>query len=404
MTMLNIVIVGAGVFGATAAVELRRRGHRVQLLDPGPLPHPLAASTDISKAIRTDYGSDDDYTQMVMDSLPIWRQWNKDFRTTLYYEPGVMFLIQAPLESRPFEQASYKRAVEHGLNPVRLNPDLIRERFPAWNAERYIDGYYNPVGGFVLSGQVVTTLLKYGQSLGVELHEGQTFERFIENGSRIRGIVTRDGSHFEANLVLVAAGQWMPHILPWTKPFFRSNGMPVWWLQPPDPELFAPPRLVGFGADMTVTGYYGFPLHPEQRVVKIANHGVGREMHPESPERAVTAVETERLREFLKYTFPALADAPITHTRVCLYCDTWDGHFWIDHDPERDGLVLATGGSGHGLKFAPLFGPLIADVVERKPNRYAAKFRWRPEVRGARNEEEARYKASSPSSLLSPSG
>ncbi len=115
-------------------------------------------------------------------------------------------------------------------------------------------------------------------------------------------------------------------------------------------------------------------------------------MHPDSPERLVTDEETARLRAFLAGSLPALADAPIVNTRVCLYCDTWDGHFWIAHDPERPGLALATGGSGHGLKFAPVLGPLIADVVERKPNPYAAKFRWRPEVRG-KNEEEARHKA-----------
>ncbi len=392
MTTQSILIVGAGIFGVTTAIELRKRGHSVKLIDPGPLPHPLAASTDISKAIRMDYGSDDDYTQLVIDAFPIWRQWNKDFGTPLYHEPGVSFILQAPLEERPFELASYQRAVQHGLNPVRLNPQLLRERFPAWNTERYIDGYYNPIGGYAQSGKVVSTLAAYAQSLGVELHEGQTFDHFIEKGSKVGGVVTREWNTFEADLVIVAAGQWTPHIMPWAQPFFRSNGMPVWWLKPDDLELFAPPKFVGFGADITVTGYYGFPLHPEQQIVKIANHGKGREMHPESPERVVLPEETDRLREFLSYTFPALANAPITYTRVCLYCDTWDGHFWIDHDPEREGLVLATGGSGHGLKFAPMLGPIIADIAERKPNPYAHKFRWRPEVREVRNEEESRYK------------
>ena len=58
MTMLNIVIVGAGVFGATAAVELRRRGHRVQLLDPGPLPHPPPAPPHITQPTPHEYLSD----------------------------------------------------------------------------------------------------------------------------------------------------------------------------------------------------------------------------------------------------------------------------------------------------------------------------------------------------------
>jgi sarcosine oxidase / L-pipecolate oxidase len=70
-----------------------------------------------------------------------------------------------------------------------------------------------------------------------------------------------------------------------------------------------------------------------------------------------------------------------------VYCDSWDGHFWIAPDPARQGLVLATGGSGHAYKFAPLLGDLIADAVG---GRVQPRFRWRPEIRPPRTEEAAR--------------
>jgi len=99
------------------------------------------------------------------------------------------------------------------------------------------------------------------------------------------------------------------------------------------------------------------------------------------------------LREFLASTFPSLADAPIVYTRVCMYCDTHDGHFWIARDPERQGLVVAAGDSGHGFKFAPMLGEIIADAVEAKDNRLLEKFRWRPEVRAGSGADAARSKA-----------
>jgi glycine/D-amino acid oxidase-like deaminating enzyme len=86
-----------------------------------------------------------------------------------------------------------------------------------------------------------------------------------------------------------------------------------------------------------------------------------------------------------------LADAPIVYTRVCLYCDTNDGHFWIATDPDRAGLVIAAGDSGHGFKFAPVLGEIIADAVEGKPNPLLHKFRWRPEVRAGEQREAARF-------------
>jgi glycine/D-amino acid oxidase-like deaminating enzyme len=164
----------------------------------------------------------------------------------------------------------------------------------------------------------------------------------------------------------------------------------VFHLKPREPELFLAERFPFFGADISTTGYYGFPLN--QGVVKIASHGIGREMSPDSPERAVTSEEEMQLREFLSSTIPALADAPIVHTRICLYCDTHDGDFWIAPDPDRPGLIIAAGDSGHGFKFAPVLGEIIADAAEGKSNPLLEKFRWRPEVRPGITKEAARFR------------
>ena len=60
-----------------------------------------------------------------------------------------------------------------------------------------------------------------------------------------------------------------------------------------------------------------------------------------------------------------------------MYCDTFDGDFLIDQDPNREGLIVAGGGSGHGFKFAPVIGGVVADVVEGRDNRWAKRFKWR---------------------------
>jgi glycine/D-amino acid oxidase-like deaminating enzyme len=114
-------------------------------------------------------------------------------------------------------------------------------------------------------------------------------------------------------------------------------------------------------------------------------------MSPESPQRAVTSGEEENLREFLSWAFPELADAPIVYTRVCMYCETHDGDFWIASDPEREGLVIAAGDCGHGFKFAPVLGEIIADAVEGKPNPILEKFCWRPEIPVGASTDVARF-------------
>ena len=161
--------------------------------------------------------------------------------------------------------------------------------------------------------------------------------------------------------------------------------------RPADPDAFRADRFPVFCADIQNTGWYGFPLL--DGAVKVACHGGGRAMHPESPERQVTAEETGQLRSFLAETFPGLANAPIVQTRICLYCDSRDGHFWIARDPGRPRVVIASGDSGHAFKFAPVLGALVADVVEGRSHPLEQRFRWRPGLRPARSEEAARFKA-----------
>jgi glycine/D-amino acid oxidase-like deaminating enzyme len=194
-----------------------------------------------------------------------------------------------------------------------------------------------------------------------------------------------------ADRVVVAAGAWTGHLLPWLAPSLLSVGQPVFHLAPADPAPYQAVRFPVFGADIARTGYYGFPATADGRV-KIANHGKGRAVHPGSEaERVVTPDDEAALRAFLRETLPGLAGAPIVYTRVCVYCDTRDGHFWIAPDPDREGLVVAAGGSGHAFKFAPVIGDVIADAVEGAESPLLARFRWRPEVEPPRSEEAARH-------------
>ncbi len=385
------IVVGAGINGVVAAIELRKRGHQVVLVDPGPLPHSLAASTDISKAVRAAYGADEDYTALAEQSREIWRQWNVEFGVKLYHEIGFLFMRQRSMQPGDFEYESFKVLERRGHRIERISSKQLLERFPAWNGERYPDGFLDLEAGYAESGRVVATLIRRANSLGVEFHQTTKFRDLDETGGRVKGILLENGEKIAADTVVMAVGAWTPYALPFTRNFFRASGQPVFHLKPEKPDLFTPERFPIFGADISTTGYYGFPLNRDG-VVKIANHGCGREMSPDSPERAVTKEEENKMRQFLSDSFPGLADAPIVFTRICLYCDTHDGNFWIAPDPERPELIIAAGDCGHGFKFAPVLGEIIADAVEGKSNPLLEKFRWRPEVKAGETKEAARFR------------
>lgn len=375
-------VVGGGVFGLTAALELHARGHDVLLFDPGPLPHPRAASTDISKVIRMEYGADEVYMALMEEARHGWLAWNDQWIADgvgpLYHETGVLMVCRDSMSEGGFEHESWRMLLGRGHAPERLEGRAITERFPAWSTGLYVDGFFHAKGGYAESGRIVEALARKAATAGVKLHPDEEVVSLVEHGGHVVGLRTSAGRRVEADEVVVAAGAWTAKLLPGLSASIRSTGHPVFHLRPAQPQLFEPRRFPVFTADVARTGYYGFPLNRDG-VVKIANHGLGTSIDPDAP-RSIAEQDETSLRDFLAVTFPALVDAPIVYTRLCLYADTQDEDFWIAPDPERPGLTVASGGSGHGFKFAPVLGAIIADAVERRDNPWLSKFRWRPEV------------------------
>lgn len=382
----SIVIVGAGVFGLTAAWELSVRGWQVAIIDPGPLPRPAAASTDISKVVRADYGGDELYTAMAETALTGWDLWNARWGETLYHQDGFLLLSADALQRGRFEYESLALLERRGHRLERLRADVRATRFPAWSLEQYPDGYFNPRAGWVESAKVVGRLVVEARAAGVRLLERTECDRLLEQDARIVGVKTIDGRELRADFVLVAAGAWTPALLPHLGDVMWATGQPVVHFCVENPAAWQAPRFPVWAADISRSGWYGFPAL-DDGTLKMANHGVGRRVHADDP-RSVLPAEEARFRAFVREHLPALAGAPIVATRECLYCDTFDGDFWIAPDPARAGLIVAAGDSGHAFKFAPVLGGLIADVIEEKPNAWARRFRWR--TKGPDAKEAAR--------------
>src|ERR1700724_3284297 len=123
--MAKIIVVGAGINGVTTAIELRKRGHVVTLVDPGPVPHPLAASTDISKAVRAAYGPDEDYTVLAERSSELLRKWNGELAGNFYHEVGFLFLRQQSMRPGDFEYDSLKILERRGHSVERIGPEQL---------------------------------------------------------------------------------------------------------------------------------------------------------------------------------------------------------------------------------------------------------------------------------------
>ena len=377
----SIVVAGAGVFGLSGALELRKRGHTVTVVDPGPVPHPLAASNDVSRMVRMDYADDKLYSELAAEAIAEWHVWNERNGTELYHEDGFLVLTSEPLEGKTVERQSYDLLTAAGWPLERLGSETVAERFPQWNADHYIDGYFNPRGGWAAAGATVEFMAKEAKAAGIEVRGGfQVHSIVVESGWAV-GLRSTDGCEVRGDAVVIAAGVWTPRLIPELAEMMSPVAQTLVYLRPTVPDRFRPPQFPPWGADIPRTGWYGFPTNSEG-VVKLANHGPGRLVD------ADPAV-VEYSRRFLSNSVPELANAPLAGSRACFYNDTWDGDFYITRHPEIEGLVVSTGGSGHAFKFTPALGGVTADVVEGKPSRYADRFAWR--LRGEATKEATRY-------------
>jgi glycine/D-amino acid oxidase-like deaminating enzyme len=322
-----------------------------------------------------DYGTEDFYMDLMEAAFSGWRNWNSRWERPLYHQTGILFLASHLLGPGDFEYESMIRLKQRGVPVETVDHQAIQQQFPAWNASYYINGYYNPQAGWAESGEVVARLVGEARKAGINLYEGHPITGLLESGRKVNGVISGNGSRFTADAVIVAAGSWTPGLLPFLAPVMWPVGQPVFHFSTEDLPAYQPPVFPVWGADIHTAGWYGFPA-TANGIVKVANHGPGWRVDPrdqaEVPDHAEAA-----FRAFLRQSLPGLAGAPLARTRLCFYCDTFDGDFWIDHDPEREGLMVCAGGSGHAFKFAPVLGPLIADVFEGKSNRFAKRFAWR---------------------------
>ncbi len=389
----DILIIGAGIFGLAAAIELRKRAFKVALINPDRIPHPRAASTDISKIVRMEYGSDLQYFEMAAEAIRGWRHWNVLLGEKVFHEIGFLLLMQHPIThaNQLFEKNNQHLLEEKGFPYEVFDAAMIKSLFPAINPAFFPHALFSKSAGFVKSAKAIQALAFHAQQLGVKIYEGQCGEDLLIEKNKVVGIRTLECESFYAEHTLVAAGAHSSTLIPGLKNVLKPTGHPVFHLAPKEKSIFEHPRLPVFSADLSNTGWYGFPYDSKAAVVKVAQHSNGIPVDPERDDRRVGDNQVKDMRAFFGQAFPALHKAPLVYTRICLYTDTPDGHFWIDRFPTVEGLSVASGGSGHAMKMGPVLGPIIADMIEEKSNPWLDRFRRRTFDGGVSPQEEARF-------------
>ncbi|HQR21052.1 MAG TPA: N-methyl-L-tryptophan oxidase [Burkholderiaceae bacterium] len=368
----DVAIVGLGAMGSAAAFELARRGLDVIGFDRFTPPHTLGSSHGDSRIIREAYFEDPVYVPMVQRAAELWRELERLAGTALLTQTGGL-MIGVP--GSVLVEGSRRSAQLHGLQYSMLSAGEIHERFPALHPEPGMVGVWEPRAGILRPEACVTAFLEQAQRRGATLRFDESVSNWQSDGPHVE-VFTAQGRQ-RARQLIISAGAWVASLLPGLELPFRIERQVLHWFEPiGDADSFTPQRcpihLWQFDDDRF---FYGFP--DQGAGVKLAFHHGGETTAADEPRRAVTHAEVTGIRATVKRFVPG-ADGRLLRSVVCLYTNTPDEHFWIDWHPGHPNVLVASPCSGHGFKFAPVIGEILADLVERRPARFdLGPFRWR---------------------------
>ena len=350
----DAIVVGGGIVGVSTAYVLARRGMSVLLLERYAPVHEHGSSHGDSRMIRFDY-EENVYVEMAARAFRAWEDLAKRLGRTVFRQTGICNL--APANAEVLETLE-TRLRDCELPFERLAGRSFNRRFPQLNLANTSEAIYQPDSAVLFADEVVRSLWDCVREDGVDALT-ETEVASIDPGEERVEVTASDGRSWSGTNLVLATGGWADRWL---------NALGI------DVDLVVTRELLAYfpqtgavpheaGAMPNVIDYHTpapFYCVPQVRVpgVKAGCHRTGRVVVADDPEE-VDGANLAAVQEFIGRRCPHLSRDPVA-VKHCLYTNSADFHFILDRHPEHSNVVLAAGFSGHGFKFGPVLGEILA--------------------------------------------
>jgi len=347
-----VVVIGAGVVGAATAYALTARGERVLLVEQHARGHHLGSSHGATRIFRQGY-ADPEYVALTTRALALWEALEAAAGEELVVRTGAVD------HGRPEVVDAIAAALADADIPHEsLTPEQAAARWPGIAFEGHVLTHAS--AGRIRSERTIEVLLTLAERTGlVDLRFDTRVTGLEDHGDDVT-VALSDGSAVRTASVVAAVGSWAPTLVGGLLAG-RGAGLPAIRVTQEQPAHFpshlpdaAWPSFVHWADGDDVYGL----LTPGEGV-KVGFHGTGPVVDPDHRDFVPVPAEAERLQAYVARYVPGV-DATKPTFISCLYDNSPDEDFVID----RVGpLTVATGFSGHGFKFAPLLGEMLADLA-----------------------------------------
>ena len=356
MGTYDVIVIGLGVMGGAAAYHCAKRGARVLGLDANEFGHQLGSSHGATRAIRESYFEAPDYVPLVQRSFDLWRELERDGGMPLLSVKGAVYVAPA---GHGLLEGVLLSARLHSIDCERLSSRQANQRFPGFAVPDTWEAVFESRGGVLRAHDCQKAHVDLARSRGADLRFGEAARSWRrESGNFV--VMTDQGRH-TASKVILTTGPWACELLADLGLPLSGRRIPVIHFEPKEPARYdARTMSVYFWA--TPEGVYaGFP-HFDGEGVKIMRDDRSETCTPATVRRDIDAADIAEVAGFAEKYMP-FANGGVKKSLVCLYPMTPDNHFVIDRHSGQLGLVYAAGFCGHGFKFAPVIGEVLADLA-----------------------------------------
>jgi sarcosine oxidase len=359
MDTFDAIVVGLGAHGSAAAAELAQRGQRVLGLERFGRGEAFGSSGGWSRMIRIAHFEHPWLVPMAVASWDRWLALEREAGAPLLTRTGGLY--GGPAGSTIVDGAR-DSAAGHGLVHEVLDAAEIHRRWPILEPADDTVAVHEDQAGTIRIDRAIEAQLATVEEAGGRLEFGRRMVDWRPAAGGGFQVETADGQVVGGEHLVLTAGPWIGELVPDLQlPLVVEREVPMWFRTTVDPVSVGADRLPIWVLRDGGEAYYGIPHDPELGL-KVSIHHWGTFVDPDAVDRVVGEADVERVRAFLRRRMP-IADGDLANAKVCLYTNTLDEAFVIDRHPAAPGVAFASACSGHGFKFAPVIGEILADLV-----------------------------------------
>jgi sarcosine oxidase len=354
----DVIVIGLGGMGSAAAYHLAARGQRVLGLERFTPAHDKGSSHGGSRIIRQSYFEDPAYVPLLLRAYELWEKLAADAARDVYRLTGGLFI--GPPDCLTVA-GSLRASKEWDLPHELLDAAEIRSRYPNFTPNAGDIALYEAKAGFARPEMTVQAHIDLAERAGATLMFGEEVLDWNETTGGVT--VTTANATYTAGQLVICPGAWAPQLL-------AEFGIPItierqvlYWLDPVGGTDTFVDHPIFIAEDTDGMQIYGFPaIDGPNGGVKVAFFRKGIVCTPDTIDRTVHDHEISEMRDRVAQLVPAL-DGRCLHSATCMYSNTPDEHFVIARHPDCANITVACGFSGHGFKFVPVVGEILADLA-----------------------------------------